>query len=58
MVTTAQVAGIVAPGLEIIACTALGFPLSWSRCSEPFERLVAPTLLRARAVDVLVRRRV
>ena len=46
IIADALVAGIVAPGLEIITCTALGFPLpSWSGVFGA-RRLVAPTLLR------------
>ena len=46
IIADALVAGIVAPGLEIITCTALGFPLpSWSSVFGA-RRLVAPTLLR------------
>ena len=43
IIADALVAGIVAPGLEIITCTALGFPLpSWSSVFGA-RRLVAPT---------------
>ena len=46
IIADALVAGIVAPGLEIITCTLTGFPLpSWSSVFGA-RRLVAPTLLR------------
>jgi hypothetical protein len=46
IIADALIAGIVAPGLEILACTALGVPLpAWSTALGA-RRLVAPTLLR------------
>ena len=48
IIADALVAGIVAPGLEIITCTALGLGVPLPSWSSVFgaRRLVAPTLLR------------
>ena len=56
-ITHSLVAGIVAPGLEIITCTALGFPLpSWSAVFGA-RRPVAPDATKGRhAFDVPARR--